>query len=126
MNEYEVLGLEQLHPAEFPPQTNRASKFESAPVKPSVTPQSGPLSTPAPPASPAAQEQSEEGLGKEVQATSSSPHLRMSKRKAPEVRSLVSVAARRLPGGVLSNTLTSAAASLNDHHSETCSDALTS
>uniref|UniRef100_A0A3P9PJM8 Receptor expression-enhancing protein n=1 Tax=Poecilia reticulata TaxID=8081 RepID=A0A3P9PJM8_POERE len=67
MNEYEVLGLEQLDSAEFLALT-----------------QSGPLSAPAPPASPAAQEQTEEGPGKEVQATSSSPQLRMSKRRAPE------------------------------------------
>uniref|UniRef100_A0A087X5H6 Receptor expression-enhancing protein n=1 Tax=Poecilia formosa TaxID=48698 RepID=A0A087X5H6_POEFO len=67
MNEYEVLGLEQSDSAEFLALT-----------------QSGPLSAPTPPASPAAQEQTEEGPGKEVQATSSSPQLRMSKRRAPE------------------------------------------
>ncbi|XP_054909420.1 receptor expression-enhancing protein 1 isoform X2 [Poeciliopsis prolifica] len=69
MNEYEVLGLEQLDSAEF-----------------LALPQSDPLSAPdpAPPTSPAAQEQTEEGPGKEVRATSSSPQLRMSKRRAPE------------------------------------------
>ncbi|XP_038123315.1 receptor expression-enhancing protein 1 isoform X1 [Cyprinodon tularosa] len=87
MNEYEVLGLEQLDPADFLPQTKPTSEPVPTPVTPSVTTQSSPLSTPTPPATPAAQEQFEEGLGKEVQATPSSPQLRMSKRKAPEVRS---------------------------------------
>ncbi|MEQ2161556.1 hypothetical protein GOODEAATRI_010703, partial [Goodea atripinnis] len=97
MNEYEVLGLEQLDFAEFLPQTKPTSESRSTSVTPSVTPQSSPLSTPTPPATPAAQEQSEEGLGNEMHAMSSSPQLRMSKRKAPEVCSLVSVAARLLP-----------------------------
>lgn len=113
MNEYEVLGLEQLNPADFLPQTKPTSEPVPTPVTPSVTTQSSPLSTPTPAATPAAQEQFEEGLGKEVQATSSSPQLRMSKRKAPEVRSPVSVAARLLPvESVCSlNRLTSTAAS---------------
>ncbi|KAM4724201.1 receptor expression-enhancing protein 1 isoform 2-T2 [Anableps anableps] len=84
MNDYEVLGLEQLDSAAFLPQTKPTSQSGSTPVTPSVTPQSSPLSTPSPPASPAAQAQSEEGQGKEAQATSSSPLLRMSKRRAPE------------------------------------------
>ncbi|XP_047200876.1 receptor expression-enhancing protein 1 isoform X2 [Girardinichthys multiradiatus] len=89
MNEYEVLGLEQLDSAEFLPQTTPTSESRSTSVTPSVTPQSSPLSTPTPPATPAAQEQSEEGLGNEglgneMRAMSSSPQLRMSKRKAPE------------------------------------------
>ncbi|XP_047200877.1 receptor expression-enhancing protein 1 isoform X3 [Girardinichthys multiradiatus] len=93
MNEYEVLGLEQLDSAEFLPQTTPTSESRSTSVTPSVTPQSSPLSTPTPPATPAAQEQSEEGLGNEglgneMRAMSSSPQLRMSKRKAPEVCSL--------------------------------------
>ncbi|XP_012719987.3 receptor expression-enhancing protein 1 isoform X2 [Fundulus heteroclitus] len=84
MDGYEVLGLEQLDSAEFLPQTKPSSESESTPVTPSVTPQPGPPSTPAPPDAPAAQERSEEGPGKEVRATSSSPQLRMSRRKAPE------------------------------------------
>ncbi|XP_061599164.1 receptor expression-enhancing protein 1 [Cololabis saira] len=81
MTEYEVLGLEQLDSRGFRPQTTSTS--ESTPITPSVTPQPTPTSTPTPPPSPAAPEELEE-VGKEVQAASSSPQLRLSKRKAPE------------------------------------------
>ncbi|XP_037551419.1 receptor expression-enhancing protein 1 isoform X2 [Nematolebias whitei] len=81
MTEYEVLGLEPLESAEFLSQTT-TSATGSAPITPSATPQSG--SPPAPPAPPAALEQPEGELVKEVQAASSSPQLRLSKRKAPE------------------------------------------
>ncbi|XP_017274104.2 receptor expression-enhancing protein 1 [Kryptolebias marmoratus] len=70
MAEYEVLGLEPLDSAEFLPQTTG-----SAPITPSVTPLSG---------SPSAPEQPEGELVREAQAASSSPQLRLSKRKAPE------------------------------------------
>lgn len=79
MTEYEVLGLEPLESAEFLSQS-RTSTSGSSPITPSVTPQSA-----SPSAPPAAPEQPEGGLVKEVQAASSSPQLRLSKRKAPEV-----------------------------------------
>lgn len=81
MTEYEVLGLEPLDPVDFQSQT---TSTESALVTPSVTPPSDPPSTPSPPPSPAAPEQPEE-LSKEPLSASSSPQLRLSKRKAPEV-----------------------------------------
>ncbi|XP_072221217.1 receptor expression-enhancing protein 1 [Leuresthes tenuis] len=83
MTEFEVLRLEKLDSTEFLTRTMSASESESTPVTPSVTPQSTPPSTPTPPATPAASEQPEE-VGKEVQAASSSPQLKLSKRKAPE------------------------------------------
>ncbi|KAM6912691.1 receptor expression-enhancing protein 1 isoform 2-T2 [Xenentodon cancila] len=81
MTEYEVLGLEQLDPRGFRPQTTSTS--ESTPITPSVTLQPTTTSSPTPPPSPVAPEQPGE-VGKEVQAASSSPQLRLSKRKAPE------------------------------------------
>ncbi|KAF7201819.1 receptor expression-enhancing protein 1 isoform X1 [Nothobranchius furzeri] len=77
MTEFEMLGLEQLHPAEFLSQTPSASG--STPT--TTLPQSSPAPTPSPPTAP---EESEEASVKEVQAASSSPQLRLSKRKAPE------------------------------------------
>ncbi|XP_013869138.1 receptor expression-enhancing protein 1 isoform X2 [Austrofundulus limnaeus] len=80
MTEYEVLGLEPLESAGFLSQTTTsASTSGSSPSTPSVTPQCA-----SPSAPPAAPEQPEGELVKEVQAASSSPQLRLSKRKAPE------------------------------------------
>ncbi|XP_041828072.1 receptor expression-enhancing protein 1 [Melanotaenia boesemani] len=81
MTEFEVLGLEQLAPNVVVSQTT--SELESTPITLSVTSQSASPSTPTPPASPATSEQPEE-IGKDFQAASSSPQLRLSKRKAPE------------------------------------------
>lgn len=96
MTEYEVLGLDQWDPKGLLSQSISPSESESTPITPSLTPQSSPPSTPSPPHTPLALEQPEEvGIG--VQAASSSPQLRLIKRKAPEVYPLVSVAAQLLP-----------------------------
>lgn len=81
MTEYEVLGLEPLDSVDF--QSNTTSAVSTL-VTPSVTPPSAPTSTPSPPPTPAAPEQAEE-VDKEPPSPSSSPQLRLSKRKAPEV-----------------------------------------
>ncbi|XP_069008321.1 receptor expression-enhancing protein 1 [Embiotoca jacksoni] len=82
MTEFEVLGLDQWDSKESLSQTISTSESESAPIStPSVTPQSTPPPARSPP--PAAPEQPE-GVGKEVEAASSSPQLRLVKRKAPE------------------------------------------
>ncbi|XP_078133432.1 uncharacterized protein reep1 isoform X2 [Sander vitreus] len=83
MTEYEMLGLDQWDSKELLSQTISPSESESTPITPSLTPQSSPPSTPSPPPSPPAPEQPEE-VGKGVQAASSSPQLRLIKRKAPE------------------------------------------
>lgn len=105
MTEYEVLGLDQWDSKGFQSQTSTASESESAPVTASVTPEPTPPSTPStpstpsppsPPPAPAAPEPPEE-VAKGVQAASSSPQLRLSKRKAPEVHCQVNVTAQLLP-----------------------------
>ncbi|KAA8582206.1 receptor expression-enhancing protein 1 [Etheostoma spectabile] len=80
MTEYEMLGLDQWDSKELPSQSLLPSESESTPITPSLTPQSPPPSTPSPPPAP---EQPEE-VGKGVQAASSSPQLRLIKKKAPE------------------------------------------
>ncbi|XP_076605038.1 receptor expression-enhancing protein 1 [Chaetodon auriga] len=83
MTEYEVLGLDQWDPKGLLSQSNSPSESESTAITPSLTPQSSAPSTPSPPSTPPAPEQPEEvGIG--VQAASSSPQLRLIKRKAPE------------------------------------------
>ncbi|KAM9709029.1 receptor expression-enhancing protein 1 isoform 1-T1 [Menidia menidia] len=79
MSEFEVLRLENLDSTEFLSRSLSTSDSEATPI----TPQFTPPSTPTPPDSPAPSEQPEE-LGKEVRAASSSPQLKLSKRKAPE------------------------------------------
>ncbi|XP_068436088.1 receptor expression-enhancing protein 1 [Clinocottus analis] len=78
MTEYEMLGWDS---KKLLSQT--ISPSESTTITPSLTPQSSPPSTPSPPPSPPAPEQPEE-VGKGVQAASSSPQLRLFKKKAPE------------------------------------------
>ncbi|XP_075964451.1 receptor expression-enhancing protein 1 [Anarhichas minor] len=80
MTEYEMLGLDQWDSKEILSETISPSESESSTITPSLTPES---STPSPPPSPPAREQPEE-VGKGVQAASSSPQLRLSKKKAPE------------------------------------------
>ncbi|KAK9533663.1 hypothetical protein VZT92_008768 [Zoarces viviparus] len=80
MTEYEMLGLDQWDSKEILAKTISPSESESSTITPSLTPES---STPSPPPSPPAPEQPEEA-GKGVQAASSSPQLRLSKKKAPE------------------------------------------
>uniref|UniRef100_A0A3P9J2K3 Receptor expression-enhancing protein n=1 Tax=Oryzias latipes TaxID=8090 RepID=A0A3P9J2K3_ORYLA len=80
MTEYEVLGLEPLDSVDF---QSHITSAVSTLVTPSVTPPSAPTSTPSPPPTPAAPEQAEE-VDKEPPSPSSSPQLRLSKRKAPE------------------------------------------
>ncbi|KAM3594620.1 uncharacterized protein V6R79_010946 [Siganus canaliculatus] len=70
--EYEVLGLDQWDSKTMAPSV---SESESRPITPSVTPEP---SAPSPPP-----EEPEE-VGKSVQKASSSPQLRLNKRKAPE------------------------------------------
>lgn len=98
MTDYEVLGLDQWEPKELLSKTSTPSEplTESTTLTPSLTPQSSPPSTPSPPPIPPPPEQPEE-VGKEVQAASSSPQLRLIKRKAPEVYRLVNMAAQLLP-----------------------------
>ncbi|XP_008281891.1 receptor expression-enhancing protein 1 [Stegastes partitus] len=74
--EFEVLRLEQWDSKEPPSPTLSAPESEPAPA--SVTPPSTPPSTPSPPP-----EQPEE-VEKEAKAASSSPQLRLVKRRAPE------------------------------------------
>ncbi|XP_030247985.1 receptor expression-enhancing protein 1 isoform X1 [Sparus aurata] len=84
MTEYEV--LDQWTSKGLQSQTISPSESESSPITPSLTPKSSPPSppsTPSPPPTPPVPEHPEE-VGKEVQATSSSPQLRLIKRKAPE------------------------------------------
>ncbi|XP_031703818.1 receptor expression-enhancing protein 1 isoform X2 [Anarrhichthys ocellatus] len=76
MTEYEMLGLDQWNSKEILSETISPSESESSTITPSLTPES---STPSPPAP----EQLEE-VEKGVQAASSSPQLRLSKKKAPE------------------------------------------
>nr|XP_046268871.1 receptor expression-enhancing protein 2 [Scatophagus argus] len=83
MTEYEVLRLDQWDSKGVLSQTTSPSESESTPITPSLTPQSSLPSTPSPPPTPSAPNQSEE-VEKGVQATSSSPQLRLMKRKAPE------------------------------------------
>ncbi|KAM7403047.1 hypothetical protein PAMA_003801 [Pampus argenteus] len=86
MTEFEVLGLDQWKPNELLSKTITSSESQTESTTlttPSLTPQSSPPSTPAPPLIPPAPEQPEE-VGKAVQAASSSPQLRLVKRKAPE------------------------------------------
>lgn len=96
MTEYEVLGLDQCDPKGSLSMSVSPSDSESAPVTASATPQSSPPSTPSPPPSPLAPEPPEE-VGTGVQTSSSSPQLRLIKRKAPEVDHLVTAAAQLLP-----------------------------
>lgn len=81
MAEYEVLGLDQWDPKQL------QLKTESTALPPSLTPPSSTTATPTPPAL----EQPEEA-GRKPQVASSSPQLRLTKRKAPEVYRLVSMA----------------------------------
>ncbi|XP_029900782.1 receptor expression-enhancing protein 1 [Myripristis murdjan] len=81
MTEYEVLGLDHWDTKELLSQPLLPS--EPTPLTPSLTPQSSPPSTPSPPPSPPTPEQAEE-VGREVQTASSSPQLRLIKRRAPE------------------------------------------
>lgn len=97
MTEYEV--LDQWTSKGLQSQTISPSESESSPITPSLTPKSSPPSppsTPSPPPTPPVPEHPEE-VGKEVQATSSSPQLRLIKRKAPEVYRLANMAAQLLP-----------------------------
>lgn len=95
MTEFEVLGLDQWDSKEFLSQTASTSESEPTPITPTMTPQSTPPSAPSLPPTPVALEQPEE-VRKEAQAASSSPQLRLTKRKAPEVHCLVNVAAQLL------------------------------
>lgn len=95
MTEFEVLGLDQWDSEEFLPHTASTSGSESTPMTPTMIPQSTPPSAPSLPPTPVAREQPEE-VREEVQAASSSPQLRLTKRKAPEVYCLVNVAAQLL------------------------------
>ncbi|XP_056281493.1 receptor expression-enhancing protein 1 isoform X2 [Pseudoliparis swirei] len=79
LTEYEMLGLDQLDSKKLLSQTISPSESETSTIAPSLTPQSSPPSTPSPPPSPPAPEQPEE-VGK----ASSSPQLRLFKKKAPE------------------------------------------
>ncbi|XP_038584319.1 receptor expression-enhancing protein 1 isoform X2 [Micropterus salmoides] len=84
MTEYEVLGLDQWDSKGLLYQTISPSESESTHITPSsLTSQSSQPPTPSPPPTPPAPEQPED-VGKGVQAASSSPQLRLSKRKAPE------------------------------------------
>lgn len=82
MTEYEVLRFDQWDSKGLLSETTSPSESGSSPIMLSLTPQSSPPSTPSPPPTPPAPEQPEE-VGKE--AASSSPQLRLIKRKAPEV-----------------------------------------
>lgn len=86
MTEYEVLRFDQWEAKGLSSQTSPPSECGSAPTNPSQTPEPSPPYTPTP-------EQPEEA-GK---AASSSPQLRMIKRKAPEVYRLIGEAAQPLP-----------------------------
>ncbi|XP_039993610.1 receptor expression-enhancing protein 1 [Xiphias gladius] len=83
MTEFEVLGLDQWDSKDSLSQTISPSESESTPITPSLTSQSTPPSTPSPPSTPPVPEQPEE-VGKGVQTASSSPQLKLIKRKAPE------------------------------------------
>lgn len=99
MTEFEVLGLDlQSEAKELLSQTIIPSEpqTESVTLTPPLTPQSSPSSTPSPTATLSALEESEE-VGKGMQTTSSSPQLKLIKRKAPEVYRLVTMAAQLLP-----------------------------
>lgn len=95
MTEYEVLRFDQRDSKGSPSETASASESDSfSPVNLSLTPPSSPPSTPSapsppstpsPPPTPPAPERHEEVGGKGAQAASSSPQLRLAKRKAPEV-----------------------------------------
>lgn len=82
MTDFEVLRFDQSDATSPPSQST--SESGSAPVTPSLTPEPSPPSTPSPPPSPSAPEQPEE-VGEEAQASSSSPQLRLLRRRAPEV-----------------------------------------
>ena len=100
MTEYEVLGLDQLDSKGSLSKSISPSESESTPITLSLTPQSSPPSTPSPPPTPTPppeQGAPPEEVGKAVQTASSSPQLRLVKRKAPEVHRLVHVAAQLLP-----------------------------
>ncbi|XP_033498857.2 receptor expression-enhancing protein 1 [Epinephelus lanceolatus] len=84
MTEYEMLGLDHWDSKELPSQTISPSESESTPVTPSLTPKSSPPPTPSPPPSPPPVPEQAEEVGKGVQEASSSPQLRLIKRKAPE------------------------------------------
>ncbi|XP_075874213.1 receptor expression-enhancing protein 1 [Nelusetta ayraudi] len=88
MTEYEVLRFDQRDSKGLPSETASASESDSfSPVTLSLTPPSSPPSTPSapsPPPTPPAPERPEEVGGKGAQAVSSSPQLRLAKRKAPE------------------------------------------
>ncbi|XP_072314456.1 receptor expression-enhancing protein 1 [Eucyclogobius newberryi] len=85
MADYELLGLDTWRSKEIPSQQALDSEPQSerASFTFSLTPQSSAPSTPSPPPSPSAPERPEE-LGREIPKASSSPQLRLSKRKAPE------------------------------------------
>lgn len=94
MTDFEVLRFDQLDVGSLPSQSS--SESGSAPQTPSLTPEPTPTTTPTPPPSPSAPEQPGE-VGTEAQATSSSPQLRLMRRRAPEVYGRVGVAAQLLP-----------------------------
>lgn len=99
MTEYEVLRFDQWDSKDLLSETTSPSESGSTPITPITppqTPQSSPSSTPSPPPTPPAPEQAEDG-GKGEKAASGSPQLRLIKRKAPEVRHLINVAAQLLP-----------------------------
>lgn len=94
MADFEVLRFDQSDVRSLPSQST--SESGSLPVTPSLSLESSPPSTPTPPPSPSAPEQPEE-VGQEAQATSSSPQLRLMRRKAPEVHDHIDAAAQLLP-----------------------------
>lgn len=106
MTEYEVLRFDQRDSEGSPSEATPASSPDSSPDTLSLTPLPSPSSTPSPPSPPStpsppptppAPERPEEVGGRGAQAASSSPQLRLAKRKAPEVHVLVHVAAQLLP-----------------------------
>lgn len=107
-----MLGLNQWDSTGLLSQDISPSESESTPITLSLTPQSSPPSTPSPPPTPPAPEKLEE-MGKGVQTATSSPQLRLIKRKAPEVYRVVNVAAQLLPalesGDLLTDSLISIA-----------------
>lgn len=114
MAEYEVLRFDQRDSEGSPSEATSASEPDSSPVTPSLTPlflspsTPCPPSPPSPPPTPPAPERPEEVGGRGAQAASSSPQLRLAKRKAPEVHVLVHVAAQLLPASLLPLPLPSA------------------
>lgn len=103
MTEFEVLAVDHCATKEPLSQPLLPSELptEPTPLSPSLTPQPSPPSTPPP--TPPAPEQPEE-VGKRVRTASSSPQLRLIKRKAPEVLP-VNMAAQLLPASCLGSVV---------------------